>query len=152
VSPYLPRPPEFVLDTDIVVAGAVGFSRQPLLVVAPETRIIKHWLGGEWKWATSEELLAEHEDVLIRRGASDEKAHRIVEMIREGARMVVPKPYEAPLPDPGDRHVVATVRTAGVPLCSRNVQHYPESVIRVYTPEEMLVEIDRYLQHPMVRR
>lgn len=146
-----------MLDTDIVVAGAAGFPWRPptLGETRPlEAEIMERWLNAHWRWATSEELLEEHESLLVRLGAPEERARRIVGLIRERARIVVPRSVDPrALPDSDDAHVVGTVRAAGASLVTRNVDHFPPAIgIRVYAPDQMVEEIDRYLSHPMTRR
>lgn len=154
MSPYRPKPPEFVLDTDVVIAGAAGFSGRPssssFAPVPLEARILERWLVGQWQWVTSEDLLQEHEDILIIRGAPAARVSKVLDLIRRNARIVIPKLVVDPISDPKDAHVIGTVRAAGVPLVTRNAKDY-SSLPQVLAPQEMVDEIEVYLRHPMVK-
>lgn len=152
MSPSRPKPPEFVIDTDIVVAGAGAFAHPALPQEPLETQILRRWIGGEWRWVVSEQLLAEYAALLIERGAPEPRVLRAIATIRERARIVVARPVTQPLPDPGDAHVIGTALAAGVPIVTRNVRHYPADLINVLTPEQMEEHVQEYLRHPMVRR
>ena len=154
MSPFRPKPPEFVIDTDVVIAGAAAFRDQPPQPQENEpleTQLVRRWLDGHWRWVTSEELLEEHQEILIRRGAPERRARGYVQFIRESARVVVPRAVKEPLRDPDDSHVIGTVRAAGAPLVTRNVEDYLGRRPRVLTPEETVREVDSYLRHPMVK-
>ncbi len=152
MSPSLPRPPEFVIDTDVVVAGAGAFARPPASAEPLETRLLRRWQDDEWTWVTSDELLAEYEAVLLEHGAPEARVRRTIARIRSRARLVVPRTVSRPLSDPADAHVIGTVLAAGVPLVTRNTADYPAGMITVLTPTEMEARVQTFLSHPMRRR
>ena len=69
MSPSRPKPPEAVGDTDILVSGAGAFVRPASLSEPIETELLRRWLNEDWVWETSEPLLAEYEEILLRGGA-----------------------------------------------------------------------------------
>lgn len=152
MSPSRPRSPAFIVDTDVLVAGAAAFRRAREPDEPFEAALLRRWRKGEWRWVTSEPLLTEYRDVLILRGAKAEKAERIVDLIRTHARLVEPKPIAEPLPDPDDAHVIGTARAAGAPVVTRNVVHYPAHLVKCLTPADAWVQVDAYLKHPMTRQ
>lgn len=152
MSPYRPRPPAFVVDTDVVVAGVAAFRRVRRPDEPFEAALLRRWRQGEWRWVTSEPLLEEYRDVLIARGARAEKTERIAALIRKHARLVEPRRIAEPLRDPDDAHVIGTARAAGAPVVTRNVAHYPAHLVKCFTPADAWVQVDAYLKHPMTRR
>lgn len=152
MSPSRPKPPEFVIDTDIVVAGAGAFARPTLPSEPLETRLLRRWMDNQWKWVASEELLAEYTTLLIERGAPEPRVLRAIASIRNRARIVIPRPVTQALPDPGDAHGIGTALAGGSPIVTRNVRHYPADLVTALTPEQMKEHIQEYLRHPMVRR
>jgi hypothetical protein len=85
--------------------GAGAFTRPALPSEPLETQILRRWMGDEWRWVVSEQLLAEHAALLIERGAPEPRVLRAIATIRERSRIVVARPVTQPLPDPGDAHV-----------------------------------------------
>ena len=152
MSPSRPRPPEVVVDTDIVISGAGAFAR-PISPTEPiETTLLRRWLIGEWTWITSDPLLSEYQELLLRRGAPEPRVRRIISEIRARSRMVVPRTVKVSLPDPGDAHVIGTSLAGGGPILTRNVTDYPATLVTTVSPEQMSEVIDRYTSDPMYRR
>jgi PIN domain-containing protein len=152
MSPSRPKPPEFVIDTDIVVAGAGAFARPAMPEEPIETQLLRGWMARQWRWVASEELVAEYAALLIERGAPEPRVFRAIGAIRDRARIVVPRPVTQSLPDPGDAHVIGTVLAGGVPIATRNVRHYPTGRVTVLSPQQMEERVQEYLRHPMVRQ
>jgi predicted nucleic acid-binding protein len=152
MSPSRPKPPEAVGDTDILVSGAGAFVRPASLSEPTETELLRRWLNEDWVWVTSEPLLAEYEEILLRGGAPLARVQRILAQIKDRARIVTPHPVATPLRDPGDAAVIGTARASGAPIVTRNVNDYPASLVTVCTPEEMIARIEAYLKDPMYRR
>ena len=152
MSPSRPKPPDFVVDTDIVVAGAGAFARPALPSEPIETQLLRQWMDGQWNWVTSAELLAEYQALLIQRGAPERRVLRAITRIRERARLVLPRPVTIGLPDPGDAHVIGTALAGRSPIVTRNVRHYPADLVTALTPDQAEERIQEYLRHPLVRR
>lgn len=136
----------------MVVAGFRAFRQPPGPFEPVEAALLRKWLRGEWVWVFSEELLDEYREVLLARGVRTNRVNRFIELVAEHASIVVPRQVTAPLPDPGDAHVIGTARASGTSVLTRNVADFPPSVVRAVTPEGALKEIETHLRHPMVRR
>lgn len=149
MSPSRPRPPEFVLDTDVVVAGAGAFARQAVPSEPVEAQLLRRWTQDEWRWVSSADLLAEYEAVLLEHGAPVTRVRRVIARIRARARLVVPRRVTVRLRDPDDAHVIGTVLAGAVPLVTRNIRDYPTDLITVLTPDQMMAQIEAFLRHPM---
>lgn len=149
MSPSRPKPPEYTVDTDVLVAGVRAFQLPPAASDPPEAVLLQRWLRREWNWAASTELLDEYQYTVLVRGASPGRVERIIELVSQNVRLVVPRPVPEVLPDPDDAHVIGTARAAGTAVLTRNIEHFPASVIRSVTPQQAMAEIDAYMRHPM---
>ena len=152
MSPSRPKPPAYTVDTDVVIGGVRAFQQPPVPSEPVEASLLRRWLRGEWQWIVSAEMLDEYRNVLLTRGARPSRVARLIVLVSQHSRVVGARRVRATLPDPDDEHVIGTARAAGCAVLTRNVAHFPASLVRSVTPEQAMAEIDVYLRHPMRRR
>lgn len=127
-----------VLDTNVLVSGL-------MIAANPPGRILDLLRSGRLRLAVDDRILAEYGEVLARarftRYFSKEDRDRILGFIRFDAVPVVCVDHFAELPDPDDACFAECAATAGVPLITGNLRHFPEKIrrrITVQTPLQFL--------------
>lgn len=151
MSPSRPSPPKAVVDTDVLVSGAGAFARPAAPNEPIETTLLRCWMDKQWIWIASAPLLAEYQEILLRRDVPQSRVGYILTEIGKRAKVVSPRRVSGSIPDPEDAHVIGTALESGAPILTRNTGHYPSGLVAAITPEQMMDRIRDYLSHPMYR-
>jgi putative PIN family toxin of toxin-antitoxin system len=91
-----------VVDTSVLLAGVAGFRNAGHNASADFLR--RGASDDTFIWLISEEILDEHKEVLARHKVHRELIGRIINLLREEARLVRVRRNERISPDPGDDH------------------------------------------------
>lgn len=129
-------PLRLVLDTNIVVSAALKPESVPRTVVLLAST-------KPARWYVSREILGEYEMVLARRELriSRTNRRRLMQLIRNRARLIQPKYRLEITPDPYDNIFLECADAARADyLVTGNVRHFPDfwKSTKVITPRELI--------------
>ena len=127
---------EIVLDTNVLISGLLSAKNPP-------GRILDALRNGAIRLIADDRILSEYRTVLRRpyfeRYIKVMEREWMIEFLNVESRMVICDKVFDDLPDPKDACFLEVAFTAGVPLVSGNVKHFPSEKIRgvsVFTPAE----------------
>jgi putative PIN family toxin of toxin-antitoxin system len=112
--------PQVVLDTNVLVSAIISPRGNP-------SRIVEALLAGRLTACYSDEIMAEYEDVLLRKKFrfSTSVVHTLLNYIAISGRHTAPHPSNVYLPDESDRCFYDVARHARAVLITGNIKHYP---------------------------
>ena len=127
-----------VLDTNVLVSGMIS-------AFGPPSRIIDMVREGHVELVVDDRILAEYAEVLSRPKFrvyfSTQEVREVILFLERNMDYTVPDVRVVDLPDGDDVPFLELALTAGVPLVTGNVRHFPEACRRsadVLTPAQFL--------------
>ncbi len=116
-----------VIDTNILVSGLINVQGAP-------GRIVDLIRTGRLRPVVDDRILSEYGDVLFRERlrywVAIADARNIMSFLSTYAERVTSNIVIKGLPDPGDSAFLEVAITAGIPLITGNMQHFPTSLCR----------------------
>ena len=132
---------KIVLDTNVLISGMLN----PL---APPGRIVDLLRSGTLRLTVDDRILGEYTDVLRReyflRYFGKSEREDIIEYFIRNSCYTLSSIVVNNLPDPGDVPFLEIALTAGVPLITGNLKHFPENATMgcvVVSPRHFIDEI-----------
>ena len=134
---------KIVLDTNVLVSGLINAEGAP-------GRIVDLMQSGVLEVLVDDRILAEYEDVLSRehlqRYFAPFARDAIVEFLRHETHRTVCTLVVADLPDAGDAPFLEVALSAGSPLVTGNLRHFPKRKRRgaqILSPRELLTLLNK---------
>ena len=116
-----------VVDTNVLVSGLINLQHAPGRIVdLVRTRALQ--------LVVDDRILAEYQSVLLgtrlRKWVGEEDARDLLAFLFLDSDHIVATTLVQGLPDPGDAPFLETAITAGVPLVTGNLKHFPKQLCR----------------------
>lgn len=113
-----------VVDTNVLVSGMINPH-------GPPGRIVDLLRSGVVELVVDDRIVAEYAEVLrrpyLRRYFTEADADDVMEYLRRESIRISSRVVVSKLSDSGDAPFLEVALTAGVPLVTGNVRHFPES-------------------------
>lgn len=113
------------------MAGVAGFREAGHNASAD---FLRRWASDDtFIWLISEEILDEYKEVLARHKVRRELIGRIINLLREEARLVTVRRIERVSPDPGDDHFCACANEGDADfIVTLNPRDFPQERLRAH--------------------
>jgi putative PIN family toxin of toxin-antitoxin system len=130
-----------VLDTNVLISGMIR-------AAGPPGRIVDRVREGQVELVVDDRVLEEYAEVLgrpkFRAYFSAQEVRDVVLFLERSMHYTVPTVQVTDLPDTGDAPFLELALSAGVPLVTGNLGHFPDTCRRsadVLTPAQFLVRL-----------
>jgi uncharacterized protein len=131
-----------VFDTNVLVSGFLS-------PAGPPGRIVEWLRSGAIQAVLDDRIVAEYAEVLARPAFQLPVVEVEIVLATIGGRAfwveAAPGPGAGGLPDPDDAPFLECARTAGVPVVTGNLRHFPKSVagkVPILTPGQFVASLE----------